>query len=501
MTEVILFFPKSEEKDVVLLPASVLMVAAPLVQADYKVKIIDQRTDENWRKSLLDELKHKPLAFGVSALTGKQILNGLEASKLVKENSDTPVVWGGVHPSLLPRQTLENKYIDFVVVSEGEETFLELVNTLKTNPIRYSLSNGVKSPLKNIKGLGYKKGEEVFLNPPREFIDLDELPEIPYNLINIEKYIAKKSFASGKPGRDIAFYTSRGCPYRCGFCYNKEFNRRRWRGKSAERVVEEMKRLIKDYQISSLSIIDDEFFIDVERAGRICELILKENIKIEILTNCRVNYVANNMDDEYLKMFYRAGFRVLGLGIESGSKRILELIHKDITIDQVFETLKKLKKASINSKYCFMAGFPTETIDDLYKTTDLIQKMKKLDPHIRIPVWRVFTPYPGTDLYKLAIKEGWQPPKNLEEWASYDFSTVRMPWVRGKKKKIIKNAVFLIRYLEVSRTVGQGIFFKLAKIFGKLADWRWKNHLFLFVPEKYIVNFILKFKNFLNFSK
>ena len=255
-----------------------------------------------------------------------------------------------------------------------------------------------------------------------------------------------------------------------------------------------MKKIIKDYQITAFNIEDDEFFVDTERARKICELIIKEKMNIEIFTSCRVNYIANNMDDKYLKLLHRARFRTLAFGVESGSERILELMHKDITIEQVFETIRKLRNAGINSKYYFMAGFPTETIEDLYKTTDLIQKMKRLDPQIRIPAWRVFTPYPGTDLYELAAKEGWQPPKNLEEWADYDFNTVRMPWVKGKKKRIIKNVSFLINYLEMGKTAGQGILFELAKIYGKIVDWRWKKHLFSWIPEKGIILLALKIK-------
>ncbi len=486
MSQIVLFFPKSEEKDVILLPASVLMVAAPLVKAGYRVKIIDQRVNKSWRRDLLGEIKKEPIVFGVSALTGKQILNGLEASKLVKENSKISVAWGGVHASLLPRQTLENKYIDFVVVGEGEETCLELINALKTS-----------SPLKNIKGLGYKDGGKIFLNPQRDFVDLDSLPEIPYYLVDIEKYIEKKSFATGTPGRDIAFYSGRGCPHRCGFCYNREFNKRKWRGRSAEKVIEDIKRLVKNYRITALNIEDDEFFVDIGRVREICELILKENINIELFTNCRINYVANSMDDDYLELLYKAGFRTLAFGVESGSERILELMHKDITISQVFETITRLKKAGINSKYYFMAGFPTEIIDDLYKTTDLIYKVKQLDPQIRIPAWRAFTPYPGTDLYELAIQEGWQSPKSLEEWADFDFNTVRTPWVKGKKKKIIENVAFLINYVEIGKTKGRGIFFKLAKNFGKIVDWRWRNHLFSFTPEKFFIDIILRLKNLL----
>ncbi len=483
MSKIVLFFPKYESSVIGLLPMSILSVAAPLAHNGYDVKIIDQRLEKNWQEVVMEVLKDSPVAFGISALTGKQILYGLEVSGFVKKHSNIPVVWGGVHPSLLPKQTLQNQYIDFVVIGEGEETFLRLIDALKR-----------KTSIDSIKGIGYKKNNEIIISQQRDFINLDEAFDVPYDLVDIENYIAKKSFASGKSARDIALYTSRGCPHRCGFCYNKEFNKGKWRGKSAESVFREIKYFVDKYGINSFNVEDDEFFVDVKRAREICNLIVENNLNVEIFTTCRVNYVANNMDSKYLKLLYRAGFRTLAFGVESGSEKILNLIHKDITLDHVFETINRLKTVGINSKYYFMAGFPTETIEDLYKTTDLIYKMKKLDPKIRIPAWRIFTPYPGTDLYALAIREGWQPPQTLEEWANYDFNTVRMPWISRKKKRVIMNVAFLINYIFIEKTNGSGFFFGLAKIFGKLAKWRWEKHYFSLVPERWIINFILRIK-------
>lgn len=489
MSKIVLFFPSYESDEVGLLPMSVLSVAAPLVKGGYDVKIIDQRVEKKWKELLMDEARKKPLVFGVSALTGKQILNGLEVSRLVKENSDIPIVWGGVHASLLPYQTLESEFIDFVVIGEGEETFLELVNSLKT-----------RSSFSDIDGIGYKRKGEIVINSSRSFVDMNNLVDTPYNLINIENYISKTSFASGRAAKNIAFYTSRGCPHRCGFCYNQEFNKRKWRGKSAERVFREMKELIDGHGISAFEIEDDEFFVDLERAKRICELIIENKLEIEIFTSCRVNYVVN-MNEDYLNLLFRAGFKTLAFGVESGSKRILDLMCKDIAIEQVFETIKKLKKAGINSKYYFMAGFPTEKVDDLYKTTDLICKMKKMDPQIRIPAWRVFTPYPGTGLYDLAVKEGWQPPKKINEWANYDFNTINMPWINSKTKKIIENVAFLVNYLEQDKAMGRGFFFKLVQLFSKLVGWRWEKHQFSFVPEKYLIGFFLWLRGLTSFKQ
>ena len=127
MSDVVLVFPKSSflEKAMkhVYLPLA-LLNSVVFVEKEYSVKIIDQRIDSNWKNNLLKELKKKPLCVGVTSLTGEQIKYALEISKIVKEESDVPVVWGGAHANILPEQTLRNEYVDFVIQGEGEILFL-----------------------------------------------------------------------------------------------------------------------------------------------------------------------------------------------------------------------------------------------------------------------------------------------------------------------------------------------------------------------------------------
>lgn len=479
LSKIILFFPKINA-DALLLPASVLYVAAPLIQNGYEVKIIDQRVEENWREVLINELKTNPLAVGISAMTGRQIFYGIEVSEIIKNNSDACVVWGGVHPSLLPEQTLRNKYIDFVVIGEGEKTFLNLIKAIE---------NG--GDYENVRGLGYKKDNNIFLNQLADFINLDDLPPLPYHLLDIEKYIAKHSFASGRPGRNIAFYTSRGCPHTCSFCYNQKFNKRKWRGESAEHIIARIKDLIEKYQITALEIEDDEFFANFERAKKIAELILSNDLKIEIFTTCRIDYVVNFMDEKFLDLIRRAGFKALAFGVESGSPKIQKSINKRITNEQVLTAVLKLKKASIESKYYFMVGFPCETKEDVYATADLIGKMKEANHEIRIASPRIYTPYPGTDLYELSVKQGFKTPLSLEEWANYDFNTVKTPWVNKRLEKIIRNVIFLNKFMGLKEKKIKGIRGWIIKFYGRIADWRYKNHYFYFVPEKYLYEYFI----------
>lgn len=160
----------------VVLPLGLLAAAAPLDAAGYEVKIIDQQIEPQWKKRLLAELKRTPVCVGITCMTGPQIRYALEASSFVKENSSVPVVWGGAHPSLLPRQTVENDHVDLIVQGEGEETFLELVQTLQKG-----------APLGDVKGIWYKQNGQIMANPPRPHIDLNNQPPPAYHLVDVSQ--------------------------------------------------------------------------------------------------------------------------------------------------------------------------------------------------------------------------------------------------------------------------------------------------------------------------
>ena len=127
------------------IPMGLLCIATAVVQEGYDVKIIDQRIEPRWRSMLERELREDPICVGISSMTGPQLRYALEISKIVKDYGNVPVVWGGIHPTILPDQTLRNEFIDFIVQGEGEETFLELVQALEG-----------KKPLGTVKGICYK---------------------------------------------------------------------------------------------------------------------------------------------------------------------------------------------------------------------------------------------------------------------------------------------------------------------------------------------------------
>jgi radical SAM superfamily enzyme YgiQ (UPF0313 family) len=173
---VVLFRPKSTY-GVVYVPWSLLAISAPLVEEGVFVKIIDENTSDNWRSILEEELKKKPVCLGVTALTGRMIQGAIEASKIAHDK--TKVIWGGVHASLLPEQTVAEEWIDYVIEGEGEESFKKLVLCLLDG----------KEPTE-VPGLYFKANGKVVKTSPSQFVDLASQPSPPWSLLDMNHYIS-----------------------------------------------------------------------------------------------------------------------------------------------------------------------------------------------------------------------------------------------------------------------------------------------------------------------
>ena len=406
------------------MPLGLLAVATPLYLAGYRVKIIDQGVERKWKDLLLAELQKKPICVGVSTKTGPQIKYAIDASKIVKEYGNVPVVWGGVHPSLAPEQTLENENIDIIVQGEGEETFFELVQALEKD-----------ESLSKVKGIWYKENGEIKSTQTRPFIDLNKQPPLSYHVIDVNRYLIKIF------GIDhIRFSSSRGCPYRCGFCYNTVFNKRTWRALTAEKTVGEIKKVRSKYGIRGIQFTDDLFFGDIERVRKILTEIVNKKLDI-IVTKLDIHgNELSKLDDDFLRLLERAGCKALVVGIESGSQRILDLINKGIKISQVIDLNRRLKGFRIIPKYSFMMGFPTETKQDIQKTISLIFELLDDNKEAMKDI-NIYTPYPGTELFDLSIENGLKPPERLEDWISFNWRTTNRkntPWITKDREKLLR---------------------------------------------------------------
>jgi len=391
--DVLFINPISRENPPAYLPYGILLVAAYLRENGYEVKIYDRNADKTHPTKILK--KYNPRIVSFSVLTGPPINDAASVSRIVKkEMPDTPIVWGGLHPTFFGDHCLRENYIDYIIKSEGEFAMLQLVDFLLKK----------KGDLAKIKSIGYKKDSKIKQNQLGDFIeDLTSMPMPAWDLIDMEKYVQSRFYA----GRIVTINTSRGCPFRCKFCFNQILNKGRWRGISAERIFEQFKLLKDGYKMTGIQIYDDNFDAGTKRLKEFCDILIREDMDIKWHHFSRVNYT----NRERIAMEKKAGCCMLEFGVESGSPRILEFIQKDETVEMIKRAFKICKDQGMYSSALFMVGIPTETIEDVNMTIKLVDS---LGAHQTIGT--IYKPYPNTPLYDHCVKQGrFKLPDKIEE--------------------------------------------------------------------------------------
>jgi len=393
-------------------PLSLLSISRILDKEGYEIKIITRFLSDNPEQEILREVRES-ICFGISAMIGFQIKDGLRVASLVKKKyPKIPIVWGGWHPSVLPEQTAKNKYVDIVVKGQGDWTFPELVKHLEE-----------RKSLRGIKGIVYKEKKEIISNEERELEDINTLPLIPYHLINVEKCITRTEFGE----RSLIYTSSYGCPFQCSFCVEPIVYKRKWTGLSAERVVEDWDFLSKKYNLDTIVVSDSNFFVDKKRVYDICCGLIKKKLKVNWRNaNGRVSQLVS-FEPEIWEAMKKSGCVLINVGAESGFQRALNLINKDMTVTDIIKFTKLCQKYQIKIQFSFLIGLPwtkdksenEKLIQTEYiKTIHLIDQLYKISDRNRFTYY-IYLPYPGSPLYNRAVNLGLKVPSSLEEWSHY----------------------------------------------------------------------------------
>lgn len=496
--DVVLVYPKTgvDFGATVAPPHAVLSIAAPLVKKGYKVRIIDQRTDPQWSENLIECLKQEPICVGISSMTGTQIYFGIEAAKMVRRLTDgkIPIVWGGTHPSSTPEQTVESEYVDAVCIGEGDITFLEMVDAFAK-----------RGSLNQVEGIAFKNGNQTIVTPPRSLLDVEELLPVPWELIDVEKYVHRDFYVKGVTRCLDVGQTSRGCPFQCGFCSSAALRQRKWRAMSVERSLETIIEPIRRFNLDSIWIRDDEFYINRNRAYKICEGIINAGLKIRWYTSGTRVDVFNGSTDEQIDMLKRSGADTLKFGAESGSNRILDLMKKGIHWEDTVKANLRAKKHGIIPAFALMIGFPTETFDDIHQTIDLHVRLKKDNPQAQFEIIGTYTAFPKTPLFDLALKMGLKPPEMLEGWIDwlsdeYDIEGKKIPWFNYKERKKIGNITYtsilanssLNAIGGVSNDFARGVLRAIFTPISMFERFKLRRKWYSFAPELDVARFLRK---------
>ena len=451
-----------------------LIHAATLAEREFPVEIFDRRLHgAAWEAELEASLRDEPLLVGATAFTGPMIRSCIEMCEVVRRvRPRVPIVWGGIHASLLPEQTAHSPFADFVVQGEGEVPLRDLARALAEG----------RSP-REIPGLWCRDGERVVAWTPAPKLDLSALPAPPWHLVDMSRYQPTYK------GRKSAFFqSSRGCPLPCTYCYNVVFNDRRWRALDPTRTLEQIHRLVGEFGIEDIYFVDDMFFTNLKRARAIAEGLKSLGITWQV-QGVDIEGMARMTDDDY-QLIVDSGCRRLTCGIESGSPRLRTYVQKGGTVDDVVEVTERLARYPITLFYSFMCGIPTETLDELRMTVDLMLKLLALNHNVHVSPLYNFTPYPGTALFDVAMDAGLEAPATLEGWADFRHErTNLMP----ERKALYESIYFTSLFLDdKAREYGAPWAVRaLAKAYQPIARFRTANLFFHGLIERSAMNLAL----------
>ncbi len=289
---------------------------------DFAVNLIDQRIEQDWKEKLGGEISKGPVCVGITSITGAQLHHALEISRFVKETgSNVPLVWGGVHVTLLPEISLAERSIDVLVRGEGEETFPDLLRQILA-----------EKELGDVPGISFLKNGKTVHTEQRSFVDLNPLSSMPYHLARDDYLFLRK----GKPSMYLE--TSRGCPFRCFFCYNSSTRNRRWRAMTPEKALASIEEILQAFpSVRHLSVVDDNFFVDLNRVRTICRLMIRDFPSLTYQVQGTNIEAVKRLTREDLSMLRKSGCERLDMGVESGSEKVLKAINKDIRVEDVRE--------------------------------------------------------------------------------------------------------------------------------------------------------------------
>ena len=419
---VVLYNPRGEGH---ILPLGLIHVGSVLPRE--RVVIVDGRLEAD-PAARVAALARDAVCLGVSVLTGAPILDALEVSEAARRvRPDLPVVWGGWHPSLLPDQCLASGVVDACVSGQGERTLAELVSALDAG-------RGFEA----VRGLVWRRGDEVVRNPPRPFEDVNGFPPADFGLVDLERYFRFRGV------RRLDYCSSQGCPFQCSFCADPMVYRQRWSGLRPERVVAEIAGHVRRHRLTEVFFNDDNFFTDLRRTEAICRGLLARDVRIRWFGTGRADLL-RRLTDAQLALLRESGCYKVNVGAESGSPELLRQIKKGTLVEEVLETAEKLHRFGIGARFSFIAGFPQEPAGSLDETYRAVKALREIDGEFETPIY-FYAPYPGTELAARMPALGFTSPRTLRDWEEVDLDHSIGPWISGPVRRWVPRYNFYLRH-------------------------------------------------------
>lgn len=371
------------EKNSVLPPYSLLQIASLLRRSGHEVSLIEAN-GENIEypdfEKMLSESDYDAVIIKFIPSTFDWDMKVVSISKKYSDAPTIGICWtlGSFAETVLN----EAKDLDIYIRHEYEVVAPDLIDRLAAG-----------SELSDVAGIAYRFNGEIKVNRDADPINnYDDIPIPAYDLLKSFDFY----YADTKHGQPFTImYTSKGCPNSCIYC---TMAKTKWKARSAESVLEELRYLKQNYNIKTVMFFDEVFTIDNKRVEEIARTMIYERLNINWYCNSRVDYI----DKALLEKMKRAGCSAISMGIESGSQKIIGGANKRISVEESAKAIQMVKDAGIKAYCSFIFGLPGENRTTVNETIEFIKRTLPTGGE-----FNVATPYPGTRLYEIALEKGW----------------------------------------------------------------------------------------------
>jgi len=385
----ILLVVYDNDSHVSVFPLGTAYIAASCRNAGHEVKIYNQDV-YHWPESHLSDLLDREHfdAVGVGIIGGYyQYRKLLNISEAINRSKKKPFyILGGHGPSPEPEFFLRKTHADAVVIGEGEETIVELLDDAVGN----------KKDLSLVEGIAFMDNGKCIQTPRRAPItEIDKIAFPAYDLFPMDHYTLLRDPNMSNSDRYMAAITGRGCTFKCNFCYRMDPG---FRPRSVAGILEEIRILQADYGITYIEFVDELLMSSINRTVELCESFIKANIRLKWYCNGRLNYAKADV----LRLMKEAGCVFINYGIESLDEKALHAMNKSLTVKQIVTGIDNTLKAGISPGFNIIFGNIGETAESLKRGVEFLLKY---DDHAQLRTIRPVTPYPGSPLYYYAIEQ------------------------------------------------------------------------------------------------
>ena len=403
---------------------------------EHNIKIVDC-IQKNWKvdelKNYLEENTERGFdIIGIQCYTVdlNTVRDFSRAAKKIMPNAI--VLVGGPQPTLDPKGTLDYlSDVDYLFVGEAEISFPKFVEIVAKNRLN-------KTNMRNIPGIAYRMRKKIQVTE-RVFVENLDKFEPSWELYDIKNYPLAPLGAFCKQYPTAPLVITRGCPFNCKFCGGPLIAGRKIRAHSVDYVIRQIEFLAKNYGVREIHMMDDNFTMDKQLVEGFCKNLIKK--KLGITWACLNGVRVDTLDPRLLRLMKRSGLYSVSIGIESGSDRILRLMNKNLTTEQVEEKVRMIRKEGLGIIGFFILGYPGETEDDINKTIDFACKLP-----LKRAGFSAFKPFPGTQVYDMLVEQ--EKIKKLD-WEN--FSLDKIAWtpngISAKRLKNLRRKALLKFYL------------------------------------------------------